>query len=64
MLFVLEKDGDEYDMKSKKRSNPLMNQGMNFNNFRKNTLVVGRALIPKTYYPVNADKKSVIKNIK
>lgn len=45
-------------MKSKKRRNPLMNQGMNFNNFRKNTLVVGRALIPKTYYPVNYDKRN------
>lgn len=52
------------DMKSKKRRKPLMNQGMNFNNFRKNILIIGKALIPKTYYPVNADKKAVIKNIK
>lgn len=49
------------DMKSKKRRNPLMNQGMNFNNFRKNILVFGEASTPKTYYPENADKKAVIK---
>ena len=29
-----------------------------------NRLVVGKALTPKTYYPENADKKAVIKNIK
>lgn len=51
-------------MKSKKRRNPLMNQGVNFNNFRRNILVVGKVLTPKTYYPENADKKVVIKNIK
>lgn len=48
-------------MKSKKRRNPLMNKDVNFNNFRRNILVVGEALTPKIFYPVNADKKAVIK---
>ena len=48
-------------LKVKKRRNPLMNQGMNFNNFRKNILVVEEALIPKIFYPVNADKRNKLK---
>lgn len=48
-------------MKSKKRRNPLMNQGMNFNNFRKNILVVGEALTPEIFYPVNSDKRNKLK---
>lgn len=48
-------------MKSKKRRNPLMNQDMNFNNFRKNVLVVGKALNPKKFYPVNLTKKQLLK---
>lgn len=34
------------------------------NKSKPNILVVGKALTPKTYYPENADKKAVIKNIK
>ncbi len=34
------------------------------NEARVNRLVVGKALTRKTYYPENADKKAVIKNIK
>ncbi|CAI3322161.1 hypothetical protein MMJ59_11655 [Enterococcus cecorum] len=45
-------------LKVKKRRNPLMNQGMNFNNFRKNILVVGEALTPKMFYPENYDKRN------
>lgn len=48
-------------LKVKKRRNPLMNQGMNFNNFRKNILVVGEALTPEIFYPVNADKRNKFK---
>ena len=45
-------------LKVKKWRNPLMNQGMNFNNFRKNILVVGEALTPKMFYPENYDKRN------
>lgn len=48
-------------MKSKKRRNHLMNQVVNFNNFRRNILVVGEALTPKIFYPVNADKRNKLK---
>ena len=55
-------------MKKQKRS--LRNQNaLNFklfirNEAKVNRLVLGKALTPKTYYPENADKKAVIKNIK
>ncbi|MDZ5549913.1 hypothetical protein U1294_08125 [Enterococcus cecorum] len=45
-------------MKSKKRRNHLMNQVVNFNNFRKNVLVVGKALKPRKFYPENYDKRN------
>lgn len=53
-------------MKSKK--NTFKNQSIDIfkefirNESRPNILVVGKASMPKTYYPVNADKKEVIKN--
>lgn len=41
----------------------LINQNklLSFKNFRKNVLVVGKALTPKMFYPANYDKRTNLK---
>lgn len=47
----------------KSPKNHLMNQDMNvyFKNFRKNVLVVGKALKPRKFYPEIYDKRNKLK---
>ena len=50
------------DMKQK---NPLslinQNKVSSFKNFRKNVLILGKALTPKMFYPANYDKRNNLK---